>query len=296
VTGVVSDVGEAADARLPPAAPGHVAFLLRRAANLAAAYAPCFEDAPCGIDSPRDIQVLDAIAEPGAASCQQEIGRRLGIDRSTMVKLVDRFEAAGQVARRRNPRDRRSYVLALTEHGHAALAQLDPAVRAADARLTAALAPADRARLADLLATLLHRPLPAAPDRTGALLTQAHHHVRHGLAAALACSGLQPRQYEALTALAQGPCSQQQLARRLAVSDQAALQVVDDLEGAGHVSRDRDPADRRRYALRPTPQGRLTLDAARTAVTAAEPALTAALTPQARAALTALLTALLHTP
>lgn len=297
VSGVARGGGQVADAEAATETPGHVVFRLRRAASLAAACAPCFDDAPGGIGSPRDVQVLDAIGDPGATYSQQDLGDRLGINRSTMVKLIDRFEAAGQVARARNPRDRRSYVLALTDDGRAALDALDPAISEADAKLTAGLTAAGTDRLAHLLAALLHRPAPApgVPHRTGALLAQAHHHVRHGIETALAGSGLQARHYGALTLLAEGPCSQQQLARRLAISEQAALHVVDDLERTGRVARDRDPADRRRYALRLTEPGRLALRAARAIVESTEAALTAPLGPDGRTELAGLLAELLRT-
>lgn len=312
---------QAAGAGMPPGLAGYAAYLLRRAYVLANRCAPDFDEAAEGAGSARDFQVLDALGEPGAAYSQQDLGDRLGINRTTMVKLIDRFEAAGQVVRTRNPDDRRSYLLALTEEGRAALKAMDPAISAADDKLTAGLSPAERERLGVLLAALLGRtappgaasgtPEPAAaapgaapaPDaaapgpyrRTGALITQAHHLVRHRIEAALADSGLQARHFGALTVLAEGACSQQQLARRLAISEQAVLQVVDDLEHAGHVARDRDPADRRRYALRITDRGHDALRSARAVVEATEAELGTTLGEQGRAELAGLLGTLLAT-
>ncbi|WUH91534.1 MarR family transcriptional regulator [Streptomyces sp. NBC_00433] len=282
---------------VPAALAGHAACLLRGAYLLTTQLAPDFGDTADTAGRLRDFRVLDALGEPGAASSQQDLGDRLGINRTTMVKLIDRFEAAGQVTRARNPDDRRSYVLALTEDGRAAVEAMGPAVSAADDRLTAALTAAERDRLDALLAELLSRPAPA-PHRTGSLITQAHHVVRHGVEAALADSGLQPRHFGALAVVADealSPLSQQQLARRLAVSEQAVLQVVDDLELAGRVVRDRDPQDRRRYALRITESGRLALATARAVVEAAEDELAATLGTGGRAELAALLAALLRT-
>lgn len=288
---------QAAGAGMPPGLAGYSAYLLRRAYVLANRFAPDVDEAAEGAGSARDFQLLDALGEPGAAYSQQDLGDRLGINRTTMVKLIDRFEAAGQVVRTRNPDDRRSYLLALTDQGRAALKAMDPAVSAADDKLTAGLAPAERERLGTLLAALLGRPAPApgAYRRTGALITQAHHFVRHRIEAALADSGLQARHFGALTVLAEDACSQQQLARRLAISEQAVLQVVDDLEYAGHVARDRDPADRRRYALRITDEGQEALRSARAVVEAAEAELGATLGEQGRAELAALLGTLLDT-
>lgn len=97
-----------------------------------------------------------------------------------------------------------------------------------------------------------------------------------------------------LAGLAGGPCSQQLLARRLDLSEQGVLQIVDEVEAAGLVARDRDPQDRRRYALRTTPAGRQALGAGRRMVEAAEGELGAALGADGRAELKALLITLLR--
>ncbi|MFI0721632.1 MarR family winged helix-turn-helix transcriptional regulator [Streptomyces sp. NPDC021224] len=110
----------------------------------------------------RDFQVLDTIGEPGAAHSQQDLGDRLGINRTTMVKLIDRFEAAGQVIRTRNPDDRRSYVLGLTGEGHRALRAAREVVEAAEAELGATLGADGRAEPARLLTALVEGHDPAA--------------------------------------------------------------------------------------------------------------------------------------
>lgn len=284
---------QAAGAELPPGLAGCATYLLHRADVLATCLAPEFGECTDGAGSARDFQVLDALGEPDTAFSQQGLGDRLGINRTTMVKLIDRFEAAGQVTRARNPDDRRSYVLALTEDGKAAVKAMDPVVTAADDRLAAGLTAAGRDRLDALLAELLSLPAQA-PRRTGSLITQAHHFVRRRVTAALADCGLQGRHFGALAVLADAACSQQQLARRLAISEQAVLQVVDGLERAGQVVRDRDRQDRRRYALRITEAGRLALAAARGIVDAAEAETGTALGAEGRAELAALLAALLR--
>lgn len=59
--------------------------------------------------------VLNLLAQ-GPIS-QHALGEQLGIDRTTMVELIDDLERQGAVVRRRNPADRRSYALSLTSRG-----------------------------------------------------------------------------------------------------------------------------------------------------------------------------------
>jgi DNA-binding MarR family transcriptional regulator len=53
-----------------------------------------------------------------------------------------------------------------------------------------------------------------------------------------------------------GPQSQVDVARRLGFDPSDVVAVVDAIEAAGHAVRERDPRDRRRYALAVTPAGR----------------------------------------
>lgn len=64
--------------------------------------------------------VLVCLGEQGELS-QQQVCDRVAMDRSDMVKLVDRLEALGQVVRGRDPVDRRRHILSLTPSGTAAL-------------------------------------------------------------------------------------------------------------------------------------------------------------------------------
>src|SRR5205807_7766660 len=52
---------------------------------------------------------------------QQELGSAMGIDRSTMVVLIDQLEAAGLAQRCPHPSDRRARVLAITPAGRTLL-------------------------------------------------------------------------------------------------------------------------------------------------------------------------------
>src|SRR5690349_8578256 len=61
--------------------------------------------APFGLDA-RELAVL-AVLAAGRPLSQLEAARRLGVDRTTMVALVDTLEGKGLVERRRSEEDRR---------------------------------------------------------------------------------------------------------------------------------------------------------------------------------------------
>ncbi len=58
-----------------------------------------------------------------------------------------------------------------------------------------------------------------------------------------------------LHALMEGPHTQRELAALSHVEEQTMSRVLDRLERSGHVTRERDPRDRRRLAVRATPAG-----------------------------------------
>ena len=70
---------------------------------------------PFGIDG-RELAVLTVLASQEPLS-QQEAAERLGVDRTTMVALVDALEAKGLVERHRSAEDRRRNIVELTLAG-----------------------------------------------------------------------------------------------------------------------------------------------------------------------------------
>lgn len=99
---------------------------------------------------PLQFAILSALSGAGSTS-QQELCTLLGVDSGNMVELVDKLEALGFAERRRDPRDRRRYLLAVTAAGQAAF----EAMRAATARYTSSfLAPLSQAEQEDLVAAL----------------------------------------------------------------------------------------------------------------------------------------------
>lgn len=105
--------------------------------------------APVGI-SGRELGVL-LLLDGSDATSQQQAAGRLGIDRTTMVGLVDALEAKKLVARRADAGDRRRNVLELTAGGHTTLAEAVRASDEAERRLLAGLDDAECAQLRMLL-------------------------------------------------------------------------------------------------------------------------------------------------
>jgi DNA-binding MarR family transcriptional regulator len=90
---------------------------------------------------------------------QQAIAAMLGINATRMVFLVDELEKLGLVERRRNPEDRRSHALYLTQPGQAALDQVRAVAADHEREMSAGLSAAERAGLITLL-----RRVAAAQD------------------------------------------------------------------------------------------------------------------------------------
>jgi DNA-binding MarR family transcriptional regulator len=100
--------------------------------------------------TPAHVGILRMIEQADGLS-QQALGEKLGIFASRLVGLIDELSSRGYVERRDSPIDRRSYALYLTKGGHAVLRQVARVAREHQDALCAALAPSERAQLADLL-------------------------------------------------------------------------------------------------------------------------------------------------
>lgn len=109
--------------------------------------------APLGITS-RDLGVLRVIAG-GEARSQQEVAAVLGVDRTSMVVLLDALERAGIVARRPSEEDRRRNVVDLTDSGRDLFARAERASLAVERDFTGALGVDGASDLGDALRTLL---------------------------------------------------------------------------------------------------------------------------------------------
>lgn len=109
--------------------------------------------APHGVDG-REWAVLLVLADDEPMS-QREVARRLGIDRTTMVALIDGLEDKRLVERRTHPDDRRKNVVGLTAEGGETLRKVTRAGDDAERRFLAPLTAADAQRLKDVLRILI---------------------------------------------------------------------------------------------------------------------------------------------
>lgn len=67
---------------------------------------------------------LMRLAETGDGISQKQLAAQVGLDSSSLVRLIDRLEAKGQVERRTDSDDRRAKRLYLTPTGHIAVKAL----------------------------------------------------------------------------------------------------------------------------------------------------------------------------
>jgi DNA-binding MarR family transcriptional regulator len=109
---------------------------------------------PWGI-SGRELAVLIVLAGDGVPRSQQDAAARLGVDRTTMVALVDTLEGKGLVERRTDPGDRRRNIVAVTDAGQRTLAEASDAAVAAEQRYLAPLTEAEAKAFVSMLQRLV---------------------------------------------------------------------------------------------------------------------------------------------
>ncbi len=107
---------------------------------------------PLGLDG-RLLAVLIA-AEHGGPCHQLRLAEILGIDRTTMVDLVDQLESSGFVRRRPDPDDRRARLVELTSRGRNTLAAGLAASDEVEQQFLGALADDERQAFRQALASL----------------------------------------------------------------------------------------------------------------------------------------------
>ncbi|MEO9514565.1 MAG: MarR family transcriptional regulator [Paracoccaceae bacterium] len=83
--------------------------------------------------SPKQYGILTLLCQFDGLT-QIDIGRRLDIDRSTMVALVDDLEGKNMIIRTRDPKDRRAYLISNTEKGRKTHTRITDAVTKNEAK------------------------------------------------------------------------------------------------------------------------------------------------------------------
>ncbi|MFD0684143.1 MarR family winged helix-turn-helix transcriptional regulator [Actinomadura fibrosa] len=104
---------------------------------------------PLGIEV-REFAMLAALETYGPVS-QRRLTDLTGIDKSTMVRIVDGLEDGGLVRRERAPEDRRAYSVVLTEEGLRVLGRGREVTGDVGERLFGWLTPEQREQLVELL-------------------------------------------------------------------------------------------------------------------------------------------------
>ncbi|MEU5875229.1 MarR family winged helix-turn-helix transcriptional regulator [Glycomyces sp. NPDC047369] len=99
--------------------------------------------------------MLGLLADHGDTR-QSRLVLELGIDPSTVTKMLQRLERAGLVERRPDPADRRVSVVAVTAEGRGLLGRIEDSWRRLDEITCAGFDEADRERLAAVLDRLEH--------------------------------------------------------------------------------------------------------------------------------------------
>ena len=131
--------------------PGHLGTHLRRADQAVFAH---FQKALQDVElTPGEFGILLLIYENDGLS-QTELGNAIGVDRSTVVTLIDRFEHNNVVARHPSPIDRRTHALSLTPAGRQLMQTLIPRIEAHERAIASRLSPAEQLQLIELLSRI----------------------------------------------------------------------------------------------------------------------------------------------
>ena len=125
--------------------PSLLGYALRRAQSMVFAdFGATFARAGEAL-TPGEFGLL-VLVERNAGLSQTALARALGIDRSTLVPILDRLQARGLLVRGPSPTDGRMHALALTIPGGRTLAKFSRLVRAHERRIARRLS-SDETRL-----------------------------------------------------------------------------------------------------------------------------------------------------
>src|SRR5438552_13385467 len=93
---------------------------------------------------------------------QQRLAGSVGMDESHLVLLLDGLEAAGSIARRRDPDDRRRHIVEITPHGKKVLERAERGMAKLEEELLAGLSASERATLKQLVLRILQNQAASA--------------------------------------------------------------------------------------------------------------------------------------
>lgn len=123
-------------------------------ARTAKAVSRAFDDALAATGGSLPIWLILLSLKTTSLATQRELAEAVGIRGATLTHHLDAMEAAGLVARRRDPGNRRVQRVVLTPAGEAAFRQMRSAAAAFDRRLRSGLSAADLATCARVLDAL----------------------------------------------------------------------------------------------------------------------------------------------
>ena len=130
--------------------PSLLGYVLRRTQSAVFAdFAATFSRAGEAL-TPGEFGLL-VLVERNAGLSQMALARALGIDRSTLVPILNRLQARGLLVRRDSPTDARTHALGLTPSGEKALARFARLVKAHEKRIASGLSAAETRTLIELL-------------------------------------------------------------------------------------------------------------------------------------------------
>lgn len=130
--------------------PSLLGYVIRRAQSAV------FEDFAATFDkagealTPGEFGLL-VLVDRNAGLSQTTLARALGIDRSTLVPILDRLQSRGFLARHRSPTDGRTHALVLTTPGSKALARYTRLVASHERRIASGLSASEIQALIGLL-------------------------------------------------------------------------------------------------------------------------------------------------
>jgi DNA-binding MarR family transcriptional regulator len=141
---------------IPPEYRGHLGFVVAKAKQLLSEELDALlRQSGYGI---RHFALLSMIRRNSGLR-QTDLCDSLGVDRTSMMKLVDELEQRGLLQRVRSTEDRRAYTLELTAAGEAWHAETLVPIVAEEERFLAPLSPGERALLQEMLMRLVESAL-----------------------------------------------------------------------------------------------------------------------------------------